>query len=215
MFRNHELVRRCRIPGLSPALSLLLLVTVGLSVLALWWPEQDDGNRAMNARSRNRAVDAVVPLPGSEASAALPVGISSEGQRVIGDEVPVRRLGPPSADPFALQPSASALAVPTVVNAVPVNATSEVAQAPATQANPPASQHVLFGRFREPGGAWRVFVTDPGASGGAVAAVAGVVLSTGWTIRSVGAQEIRLVWPETGVQASIPMPADPEESTGQ
>lgn len=198
-----------RVGGVSPRLGLLLLISVGLSVLALCWPDQKEGDGERGARSENSS-ETSIPLA-SELLAASATRLSSAAQGPDAGNANVRRLGPAVADPFALPLPVANMDSPPVESAVSPSSAATAVSAPVVEAIPPASQHVLLGRFKDPNGAWRLFVTDPGASGGSVLAVVGAVLSTGWRIQSVGGSEIRLIFPRSGAEASIPIPADSED----
>jgi len=195
-------------PSLRPALAWPLVGTLALSAWALWWPKQD----VPLARQTNRAemLATAGPRRASDIASAPAVSASPGTSNAYPSIRPPLSLA--TADPFALPAPAPVTASVPPLPAEPQPARTQE-PTPAV-ASAPTMNYRFFGRFREPGGRWLVFVSDASVDGGGtpLALSAGMTLPPGWVVQSLGDADLHLNWPATGTKVVLPLPPSDEDA---
>ncbi len=178
--------------NLSPSLRRLLLLSMLLSALALWWPQDSaptvDVSRAVASSSWPTA-----SIQSGAALVAAPLPLPAE--------LPAPVFEHAEFDPFIGTPTAPAVPAEPVLMVAPQPAMA-MAPAPPLATAPPMNYRYL-GQMVDPGGRIWHYLARAEAS---FAIEAGTRLDDGYVVQAIDTAGVRLHYPAMDVYAVIPVP---------
>ena len=181
--------------SIHPGLGKLLLATLLLAAVALWWP--------------NAAPPQLAVQPASTAPAATPSGALS--QRTAYRPLPPE-LQPPTFDKATFDPFVGALppAPPPAAKPAPVvqPVVAVVVPPPPAPVAPPINYRYL-GRMTEPAGQMSVYLARADAM---VQVSVGALLDEGYVVEAIDGEGVRLHYPPLNMRVVIPVPPPPQDA---
>jgi len=180
-------------PTLSPLLRRLLVSTLLLSALALWWPPSP-----MPTVLSSGPVDTVQSqVPPSSAA------VATERKR-LPVELPTPEFTPAQFDPFI---GVAAIA-PPIAKPVIAAAQMPVAISVPTAPKPPPMNYRYLGQMVDPSGRSWVYLARAEAT---FPVVAGTRLDDGYVVQAIEADAVHLHHAATNINAIIPVPLPAKE----
>ena len=173
----------------------LLVGTVLLTLLALWWPDdlrQDAPNRSASQPVAKSEQVAPAPTSSALAAAGLP------------ERLPTTSFEPAAFDPFVgARPPPPPTPKPVAVVVMPV-----VQQAP-PQAVAPLLSYRYLGQMTDPSGLRQVYLAKTDT---AILVAVGTRLEEGYVVESITQDGVRLHYPPLDAHAVIPVPTAQDSS---
>lgn len=186
MLANDRVRIAEREPTMRAPLRWILLITVALTALSLWWPADE-------ARVAGHVVAAAAAPESPPRSARNEPAPPS----ALPAALPRQELGKAEFDPFVgAQPAAPPPPKPVMT---PIAATPPPAPPPA----PPPLTYRYIGRMQDPDGKPSVYLAKADKH---LAVGVGMTLEEGYIVEAIDGDAIRLRYPPLDARASIPIP---------
>jgi hypothetical protein len=174
------------------SLRWLLLGTVCLTIVAVWWPVDGSGIKVVAARASD-ATSGQLEVP------AVTISVPSSRERVVlPARLPVHSLDKSDFDPFVgLQPTPAA-APPLAPPPKPFVGPIYVPPPP-----PPSIQYRYLGQMIDPTGKQVVYLARPDKE---VPVSVGTHLDEGYVVEAITAEGVRLHYPALDARTVVPIP---------
>lgn len=171
----------------------MLVVSVVLAGLALWWPEEPV-RRPPRELARSEA-DVATRLMQAPPTVTLPAIAAISAAEPLPPSLPRADIGKAVADPFA-GPLAAAPPPPPV----PKPLTGPVYESPPA---PPSLNYRFLGQMTDPAGQRWVYLARPDKD---VRITVGTRLDEGYVVEAITSDHVRLHYPPLGARAQIVVP---------